>query len=501
MKSRWLILGISIWTSFLNAQEIERLSKKVNSEYFELAPYITPDGKRLYFVRRGHPQNTKIELTHNAEDIWYSDWVNGEWGEAVHMEKPFNQAKYNAIVSVTADGNQIFVGGYYEDGRYAKKGYSAARLTQNGWTVPSGINIVDYENMCKGDYISESFSADGTVLITSFNERGNENINDLYVSFKTADGYTKPRRLPAPLNTEHGEGTPFLAADNKTLYFSSNRPGGLGGYDMYMTRRLDDTWENWSEPVNLGAPVNSESSEAFFTIPAKGDYVYFVRVFDGQSDIVRTKLKKELLPTAVTIVKGRVIPDAPINFAQVKLVYFDLTVKKETHVDVHPVTGEYQIVLPSGGFYGFKAEAPGFYPTSQSIDLKKSQEYKEYTVDITIKEIKAGKSFVVNNVFFDFSKANLKPESYYELDQIVKILKDNPNFKLEIAGHTDNIGTDESNMTLSQNRAASVVNYLIAKGIDKSRLVAKGYGKNKPVADNSTEEGRQKNRRVEFKIL
>lgn len=485
----------------LFGQEIERLSQNVNSEYFELAPYITPDGKRLYFVRRGHPKNTKIELTSRAEDIWYSDFINGQWSEAIHMDKPFNQAKYNAIVSSTADGNQIFVGGYYEDGYYAKKGYSVSQLTKDGWSVPKGINVQDYENMCKGDYISESFSADGTILIMSFNEKGTENINDLYVSFKTENGYTRPKKLPATINTEYGEGTPFLAPDNKTLYFSSNKPGGLGGYDMYVTRRLDDSWEKWSEPVNLGTPINSESSEAFFTIPAKGDYVYFVRVFDNQSDIVRTKLKKELLPTAVTIVKGKVIPDVPVNFEKVKLVYFDLNVKKETKVDVNPVTGEYQIVLPSGVFYGFKAEAPGFYPASQNIDLKKSQEYKEVIVDIPIKEIKAGKTFVINNVFFDFGKADLKPESFYELDQIVTILKENPQFKLEIAGHTDNVGTDEANLALSQNRALAVVNYLVSKGISKDRLVAKGYGKTKPVADNTTNEGRQKNRRVEFKIL
>lgn len=501
MKKIIFVLILSTFYSHSKGQEVERLSKKVNSEFFELAPYITPDGKRLYFVRRGHPQNTKIDLTPRAEDIWYSDYVNGEWNEAIHMEKPFNQAKYNAIVSSTADGNQIFIGGFYEDGVYAKKGYSVSQLTKEGWSVPKGINVQDYEIMCKGDYISESFSADGTILITSFNENGTDNINDLYVSFKTNDGYTKPKKLPAPISTENGEGTPFLAPDNRTLYFSSNRPGGLGGYDMYMTRRLDDSWEKWSEPVNLGEPVNSPTSEAFFTIPAKGDYVYFVRVLGDQSDIVRTKLKKEFLPTAVTIVKGKVIPDAPVNFENVKLVYFDLITKKETKVDVNPVTGNYQIVLPSGVFYGFKAEAPGFYPTSQNIDLKKSQEYKEITVDIPIKEIKVGKTFVINNVFFDFAKADLKPESYYELDQIIKILNDNPQYKLEISGHTDNIGTDEFNMSLSQNRAAAVVNYLISKGINKNRLIAKGYGKTQPVADNSTEIGRQKNRRVEFKIL
>ncbi len=504
MKSVIFLITFSILGSTLQAQEIERLSKKVNSEYFELAPYITPDGKRLYFVRRGHPQNTKIELTQKAEDIWYSDLQpNGEWGEAVHMEKPFNQAKYNAIVSTTADGNQIFISGYYEDGVYVKKGYSVSTRTKDGWSLPQGLNITDYDKMCVGDYISESFSADGTILITSFNEINNENRNDLYVSFKTKDGYTKPRKLPYPINTEHGEGTPFLAPDNKTLYFSSNRPGGLGGYDMYMTRRLDDTWEKWSEPQNLEKPVNSETSEAFFTIPAKGDYVYFVRIFDEQSDIVRTKIKKEFLPTAVTIVSGKVIPDVTINFnfEQVKLVYVNLTTKQEIRVDVHPLTGQYQIVLPSGAFYGFKAEAPNFYPVSQNIDLTKSKDYNEIKVDIPLHAIKVGKSFVINNVFFEFAKAELKPESYYELDAIVDILKQNPQFKIEISGHTDNVGTDESNLVLSQNRANAVVKYLISKGIPKERLIAKGYGKTKPIANNQTEEGRAQNRRVEFKIL
>lgn len=500
MKKGFFLIFIFVY-HFLVSQEIEKLSENVNSEYFELAPFITPDGKRLYFVRRGHPQNTKIDLTPRAEDIWYSDLENGQWKPAVHMEKPFNQAKYNAIVASTADGNQIFVGGYYEDGYYAKKGYSVSYLTKDGWTVPKGIEVLDYENMCKGDYISESFSADGTILVMSFNPIGSDNVNDLFVSFKNGNGYTRPKKLPYPINTEFGEGTPFLAPDNKTLYFASNRPGGLGGYDMYVTRRLDDSWEKWTEPQNLGPPINSESTEAFFTIPAKGDYVYFVRVFDEQSDIVRTKLKKEFLPTAVTIVYGKVIPDAPVDFEKVKLVYVDLNSKKETKVDVNPVTGEYKIVLPSGVFYGFKAEAPNFYPTSQNIDLKKSEEYKEISVDIYLKEIKIGKSFIINNVFFDFGKADLKPESYYELDAIVEILQKNPNFKLEISGHTDNVGSDEVNKTLSLNRAHSVVNYLISKGISKDRLVCKGYGKSQPIVPNTTEENRAKNRRVEFKIL
>ena len=500
MKRNLFLVLLGFWNC-IYAQEVERLSKNVNSEYFEIAPYITPDGKRLYFVRRGHPQNTKIDLTPYAEDIWYSDLINGEWGPAVHMDKPFNQNTSNAVISVTADGNQIFIGGYYEDGYYAKKGYSVSRLTKDGWTVPKGIEVVDYDKMCYGDYISDCFSADGTILVTSFNEHTKENINDLYVSFKTEEGYTRPKKLPYPINTEHGEGTPFLAPDNKTLYFSSNRPGGLGDFDMYVSRRLDDTWEKWSEPQNLGTPINSESSEAFFTIPAKGEYAYFVRVFDGQADIVRTKLKKEFLPTAVTIVFGKVIADAPINFEKVKLVYVDLKTKKETKVDVHPITGEYKIVLPSGAFYGFKADAPDFYPTSQNIDLNQSTQYNELEVNVYLKEIKKGKTFLINNVFFDFAKADLKPESYYELDAIVEILQQNPSFKLEIMGHTDNVGTDEMNLKLSQARASSVVNYLISKGISKDRLIAKGYGKTMPIVPNDTEANRAKNRRVEFKIL
>lgn len=507
MLKRVFFVVCSLLYVGISAQEVERLSDQVNSPYYELAPYITPDGKRLYFVVRGHPSNTKYNLTKNAEDIWYSDLQpNGEWGKAQHMEKPFNRVKYNAIIATTVDGSKIYIGGYYKDGEYVKKGYSVSELTPDGWSLPQGIEVKDYAEMCVGNYISECFSADGKILITSMNEKGEENINDLYVSFQQPDGsYTRPKKLPYPINTEHGEGTPFLASDNRTLYFASNRNGGLGGFDMYMSRRLDDTWEKWSEPVNLGEPINTPSSEAFFTIPAKGDYAYFVRIIGDNSDIVRTKLRPEHQPTPVVIVNGDIIFENTtqiINYQEVNIVYYDLRTQQTLgKADIDPVNKKYKIVLPVGKKYGIKADVQGFYSMNYTIDLTETQSYKEEKLSISIKELKKGNEIVLNNLFFDFNKATLKPESFYELNELAETLKNQTNLRIEIAGHTDNVGADDYNLKLSQERAQAVVNYLVQKGVSKDRLVAKGYGKTKPIAPNTTEQGRAQNRRVELRVL
>jgi len=288
------------------------------------------------------------------------------------------------------------------------------------------------------------------------------------------------------------------------LYFSSNREGGLGDNDIWKTTRLDDTWQNWSAPQNLGATINSDAWDAYFSLDAKGEYAYMTSSKNslGGSDIVKIKLAVENKPQPVVLIKGRVLNKSTNAPIQASIRYEDLSTGKNEGIAISdPVAGKYQIALPYGKNYGFNASADGFMPVSENIDLSKVSEYKEMIRDLYLLPIEKGQVVRINNVFFEFAKAELKLESFPELNRLVELMQKNPNMKIELGGHTDNVGSEESNLKLSSDRTLSIQTYLVSKGIVADRIKAKGYGKSSPVVDNDTEEHRALNRRVEFTIL
>ena len=306
------------------------------------------------------------------------------------------------------------------------------------------------------------------------------------------------------MNTDKGEHSPYLASDGKTLYYSSNRDGGKGSYDIWMTKRQDDTWTNWSEPENMGSDVNSDDWEGYYTIDAQGKYAYLVSSQNsvGNEDIVRIKLKEEVQPDPVVLIKGKVLNQKDNSPLAATIAYNGLEDGKNYGIArTNPATGEYKIVLPYGRNYDFSANAANFIGVSDNLDLTDVGEYKEIERDLYLVPIEVGSVVRLNNIFFETGHSDLKSESFVELDRVVKVLKDNPNMTIELSGHTDNVGDAGFNKSLSQKRADACKEYLVTKGIDASRLVSKGYGKDKPVADNGTEEGRALNRRVEFTIL
>ena len=272
---------------------------------------------------------------------------------------------------------------------------------------------------------------------------------------------------------------------------------------MFVSRRLDSTWTNSSEPVNLGPQLNTSGWDAYYTIPASGEYAYFVSTTNsyGQEDIFRVKLPESLKPKPVVLISGRVL-DANNNPVDAKIIYETLPNGKEAGIArSDPKTGEYKIALPAGAKYGFLAEAQGFIAINENLDLQNIKYYREITRDLHLVPIEQGQTIRINNIFFEFGKYELLEDSYAELNRIVGFLKDNPNISIQINGHTDNVGIPKSNLILSKKRAEAVEDYLISKGINNTRLNVKGYGQTKPIEKNNTEEGRSRTRRVEFVIL
>ena len=483
----------------------ERLSENVNSPYKEIKPLISPQGDLLYFSRQNHPENVGGE--EDIEDIWYSekDEATGEWGIAKNIGAPLNNEGPNFISSITPDGNTaiLLLGNKYGKNGKMTAGVSVSTRTSEGWEEPMSLEIKNDYNLSPkvGYYLANNRK----VLMMSVQRRDTKGDRDLYVSFLNDNGtWSEPKNLGDNVNSASEESSPFLAPDDKTLYFSSKGYSGYGGTDIYVTRRLDDTWENWSEPENLGPGINSSSDDIFFNIDPKGENAYFSRsVSEDDADIFSINMPDLFKPTAVILVKGKVYDRKTQKPISARIFYEKLPGGEEIGtVNSDPVTGEYQILLPSGEKYGYLAESAGYVAINENIDLENSTEYAEVTQNLILVPIEKEVTIRLNNIFFDFDKSSLKPESTPELNRLADLLKENETMKIEISGHTDNIGTIKYNQALSERRAQSVYDFLVQNGIDGSRLKSIGYGKDRPMVSNDDEQdGRELNRRVEFKIL
>lgn len=490
-----------------DTEVVENMDHHVNTSYTEILPVISPDGKTLYFIRADHPTNTKGSYA--SQDVWVADITNGiENATAKRLATtPFNSQKYNSIAGVSPDGNTMLIKGVFDsDGELLKRGYSFIYRTKDGWSKPVALDIPEYEDMTKGDYIGANWTQDGKHIILSMSTVEGKNEQDLYVTHLQDDGkWTKPISLGDTINApDTDEHSPYLASDGKTLYYSSDREGGFGSNDIWMVKREDSTWTKWSSPVNMGPEVNTDSWDAYYTIDAQGKYAYKASDKDskGKEDIVRIQLKEEVQPDPVILITGTVYNQKTNEPLGATIDYNGMVDGKNYGVArTNPSTGEYTIVLPYGVNYDFSAFAAGFMGVSENLDLTGVGEYMEIKRDLYLVPIEVGQTVRLNNIFFETGKADLKSESFTELNRVIEFLQQNPNIKIELSGHTDNVGNDEFNKTLSQKRADSVMAYLVTNGIDPTRLLAKGYGMEKPVADNTTEEGKAMNRRVEFTIL
>jgi OmpA-OmpF porin, OOP family len=500
---------------------IEALDKNVNSEYSELNPLLSPDGKTLYFSRKNHPGN--MGGVNDKEDIWYSELDStGHWEIAKNMGPQFNNPSpnfINAIQSVTPDGKSavMLLGNKYQPNGKMLAGVSISSNVGGTWTKPVPINIKnDYNFNEKANYF---LTNNRQTLIMSVEREDSRGDRDLYASFMQKDSsWSEPLNLGSIVNSANEESAPFLAADDKTLYFSSNGFSGYGGADIYVTRRLDDTWTNWSDPENLGPEINSPQEDLFFNIPASSEYAYYSRgVSDTNTDIFRVKLPIVRTPDIWITVKGKIIDATTGKPMRAKIVYERLPDGTDLGIaQSDPSTGEYDIKLPAGNLYGIRAEAEGKISESQNLDLRnvtadKTIDHEDFDLDpvkqetavepIRVAPVAENVTINLNNIFFAFDKAFLLAESEPELNRIVDLMNEKPSMQIEIAGHTDDTGPAQYNLNLSERRAKSVVKFLTGKGIASDRIKTSFFGESQPSVPNTNREARRKNRRVEFKIL
>jgi OmpA-OmpF porin, OOP family len=496
--------------------KVENLGALINSEYPEMRPTISADGNLLFFIRQGHPANIQIQTVPNAQDIWYSTRdTAGSWSKAKHLNGSVNASHFNAVYWISPDLNTLLIKGAFTEGQYLGTGVSMMRrMKDNSWSPAQMLRIRNFHKFAFTQQLGASMGQDGKTLLFYMTDKKESYDNDLYVSFlEGGDIWTAPKSLGKKINLpDYNEMSPFIAADGVTLYFSSDRPGGIGENDIWMSKRLDDSWQKWSEPVNLGAPINTEGSEAFFTLDAGGEYAYLTSSDGafGASDIVRIKLLEKEKPDPVVLVSGNVYNAKTNEPLSASLIYETLPDGKEAGTGISsPMDGSFKMVLPYDKNYSIRASADKFFAISENLNLDSliKAGYREIHKDLYLVPIEIGQVFRLNNVFFDFDKIFLRPESFTELNRVVAFLNEYPNIEIEMSAHTDSRGSDEYNVTLSHNRAKSVMEYILSKGIAPSRIVSKGYGESKPVAENThadgsdNPEGRQLNRRVEFMIM
>ncbi len=515
------------------AQKVEPIGSSINSQYNELHPLITMDGKTMYFVRAAHPSNTKGQS--HSNDVWYSEKsADGRWGMAKKMPRQINRDRYNDIFDISADGNTAIIRNDFLRGMINpdKVGISVIKKKGSIWQQPEALEIPSLSKMIKGKYLSACMSTNGKVLILSFSDKKGSAEDDIYVSLMDRKGnWSEPVSIGKDINTSNSEKSPFLSADNSTLYFASDRKGGQGGFDIYMSKRKGKGWHSWTEPVNLGPDINTEKNEMYYSIEVSGEYAYLCSESNslGFYDIFRVKLnyKEEprqvadaglqttvvadptkapdpsTLPKKVVMLTGKVVDQVTGKPIEAKIVYEDLDDGEELgQTTSNPLTGEYKLLVPYGKRYGIRPDLDNGLGVSKNIDLSTPGEFKEIKIeDLEVAPIKTGTAVTLYNVFFEFAKATLEKESFLELDRMIGVMNKNPNMAIEVQGHTDNVGSDAVNMRLSQQRADAVKDYFLSKKISPDRVKSTGFGKDKPVASNETTEGQAKNRRVEFLIL
>ncbi|MFN8246389.1 MAG: OmpA family protein [Ferruginibacter sp.] len=519
-------------TAAFAQKEVENLGNVVNTQYSEARPTISADGKQLYFIVESNPKNTMSKKDKYAQDIWYSELGgNGQWGAPIQASAPLNDMKDNAVFWVSPDGNRLLIRGAYVNGKYAGRGISMVQKTAAGWGTPEKLDIKDYERMAVDRYSGAFLSNDGKTLLLYFSEEENTYLNDIYVSHLTENNdWTTPVSLGPVINTyEYDEITPCLAADGETLYFSSDRPGGYGDHDIYVSRRLDDSWTKWSQPVNMGSPINTAKWDAYFAVDGTGDYGYFSSTQNavGGTDLVRIKLDEKLKPKLAALIFGRVYNAKTKEPMDVQILFEELPGEANVGNAVSGPTGDYKMTLPYGKKYVMRAAKDNFFSILDTVDLVDKTACKDINRDLYLspvdsiaklgpdgkpirkdidevgdgEDLEEGTVVDLKNIHFDFGKSMLRADAFDELNKVIRLLKKNPDMRIELSAHTDNIGGYSTNMGLSKDRANAAKQFLLSKGIEAGRIVAKGYGEVKPIAKNRTEEGRQKNRRVEFVVL
>ncbi len=489
--------------NFSKILQKENLGKNINSKGTEIAPVISSDGSTLFFTRANHPENVGNPI---HQDIWISQ-VNkeGVWEKAVNAGSPLNTPGDNAVTSISSDGRTVYLINKYLAGGNLEFGFSYSKRTKTGWMFPRETIIPSLGINQRNNSMEVTVSPLGNVLLLALERPDTEGKRDIYVCFQNNDKkWTEPLNIGKTINTAAEEGTPFLALDNKTLYFTSYGHSGYGQGDLFVTKRLDDSWTKWSEPQNLGPNINTSNWDGYFNIPASGDYAYFSSTTDsfGEYDIFRIRLTPEIKPDPVAILSGQVFDkeNNKLITANIKSSIAD-SLNTFSVVQFDSTENNYQLFLPLHAKYNITAEKENYFTTTEEVDLSLENNYREIKLNLYLQPIKTGQQIRLSNYMFAQSSSIVSSQSRQELEQIVTIMGKNPTMKILLEGHTDNQGDTQKNIELSQKRVDEVKKYLIEKGVDPNRVTTKAWGPAKPLTNNLNEQNRQKNRRVEFTIL
>lgn len=474
------------------------VSGKINrKEYVQDFPALTADQTAIFFTAVPKKQ---IE-NRTGEDIFVSFKNNEEWGEPMPLS--INTQANEGTCSISADGKVLVFTSCQGRKSFGSCDLYISERVGNEWSEP--VNMGEYINSPYWDS-QPSLSADGKTLYFVSN-RNKKNNHDIYVSYRNAEGiWTPAQALPAPINTPKNEFSPFIHANGKTLFFSSDGHIGMGGLDLYSA-----DWENnqWTQPKNLGYPINTHLDQISIFVTADGKKGYYGDRKTLQN-IEEAIIMEFEMPEAITVstktqyLKGKVLDAKTKQMLDAQIDLINLANNQiESSILSDKITGEYLLVLNEQTEYALEIRKKGYAFKSMRFDYsqKKADDLRPIEMDILLNPIEKGTVFVLNNIFFDSGKWELRDKSKAELNELIRFMQDNPQVKGEISGHTDDVGDKTANQELSLKRAKSVYEYLLQGGIDAKRLTYKGYGETKPTAPNDTEENRQLNRRIEFKIL
>ena len=486
--------------------------KLVNSKYDEQAPVITPDKKALYFTVANHPQNTNGKK--DLGDIWVSLWISGSWSAPGHGGSAINDASYNAVAGFSPDGNQLFLLNHFgiKGNNASTQGISVSKKTDSGWSIPENISIPYFLN--RSSSLTGMVNPEENIFLFSADSYNTIGVEDIYVSLKMNDKWSEPINLGSTINSPLQELTPSLSTDSKTIFFSSNGRNGFGGFDIYSSTRLDDSWKAWTTPVNLGQPVNSDVRELFFRKSSGVTLFTTTRNSDGYGDIhewrdstfrvaADTLLKISEAKEAenpgkekrVTI-SGKVANSKSGEGVSAKLLF-----KADSLYSVAcSPDGRFTISVPSSKIYNIEVQAANFVSLSERLDIH-TFEMKTLEMNFKLQPIEVGAVVNLKNILFYMGTTSLLEESYPELDVVVTFMKSNPKVEIQLEGHTDNRGDARKNLILSQQRVDRIKTYLVTNGISQRRIRGKGFGGSRPIATSDNEEARKLNRRVEFVIV
>ncbi|MFH0759113.1 MAG: OmpA family protein [Bacteroidota bacterium] len=510
---------------------IKNLGEEVNSKYDDYNPVFAHGDTALYFTSRrpfGKAKRNPIDNKFN-EDIYRSTASGPGFETARRLGKPFNSESNDALVGISADGFRLIVyRGNIGNGGIQISDYNPEKAK---WSKPKNASR---KLVSKEGETSACLSPDGSEFFyVSRNRKLATGGKDILLSTLNNRGkWEDPQNMGGMINTKYDEEGVFITADNKYLYFASQGHNSMGGFDIFRSERLDNG--GWSAPLNLGYPINTPDDEVFYITDQSGNYGYYSTIREGgigSKDIYKVAYlgsEKELitstrdqlvagpgevktgfltrprlpdLDTSITVT-GRVLDTlGGVRAIVARLTYIDPDGAKADISAISDTSGAYTVKLPEATIYGVEINATGYLYFLDIVDLLGQNGEEKVIQNFFLEKIQVGKKVVLENIYFETGKAVLRPESFDALDQVFRFLENNPEMKLEISGHTDNTGSLRINQKLSKERAKSVVDYLVGRGIPDGMLVYEGYADTQPVATNDTPGGREQNRRVEFKVL